>query len=386
MLSDAPEPAWPRVLGQERVKALLGSALRSGRLAHSYLFHGPEGVGKDAMALELGRVLHCAGGTMEACGECPSCIALDTMQHPDILLVTALPVGRNEESWDPPLEKLTPPDLAAVQEEYRRKGANPYHRVAVPRATVIKINSIREIRRQASLSTLDGKRRVVIISHAEEMGAEAENTLLKTLEEPFARTMLILTTAHRDALLPTIISRCQTVRFDPIPDLVIARALGERTPLNPAEALLLARLSGGSFARALELTEEDVARLRNEVAPFVRAVLWTDIPGLVRLIEGLSGGRDRRKVARFLEFLLAWFRDALVLSHGGAILSGDQEEDLKKFVENFGGADLAGIIPEVERAIFLLERNVYIKLVLLHLSVRLRRLLMPHRRGGTTHP
>ncbi|MEK9138888.1 MAG: hypothetical protein AAB393_17340, partial [Bacteroidota bacterium] len=146
--------SWNRVIGQERVKLHLLSALRNDRLPHAYLFVGNEGVGKDAAALELAKVLHCEGGNEQACDACPSCIRVNTLQHPDVKLVVALPVGKGEKSDDPPLEKLSQAEIQTIQEQYRLKGENPYHRISIPKATIIKINSIRDVRRESSLSTL----------------------------------------------------------------------------------------------------------------------------------------------------------------------------------------------------------------------------------------
>lgn len=213
---------WSRVIGQKRVKNLLLRTLQNGRLPHAYLFYGMEGVGKDAMAIELASTLHCERAAEEACGECASCLKMHSLEHPDIKFVVALPVGKNEEADDTPLARLPEADVRLVQEQLALKGMNPYHRVTIPRATIIKINSIRDVRRESSMTTFDRRRRVIIISNADQMGDEAANTLLKTLEEPSGNTMLVLTTAHRDRLLPTIISRCQGVRFDPLSEQEIS--------------------------------------------------------------------------------------------------------------------------------------------------------------------
>ena len=89
-------PLWPKVLGQTRVKRLLVAALQTRRIPHAYLFSGSEGVGKDAVALELARVLNCQRGGVEACGECSSCRRVASLQHPDIQLIVPLPVGKGE--------------------------------------------------------------------------------------------------------------------------------------------------------------------------------------------------------------------------------------------------------------------------------------------------
>jgi len=364
---------WPGVLGQPRVKRLLLSALQAGRIPHAYLFTGSEGVGKDAMALELARVLHCERGGEQACGECASCGRIAALQHPDVHLIVPLPVGKGEQSEDSPTARLTEHELRAIQEELRRKAENPYRRISIPRATIIKINSIREIRRETAMSTFDGRKRVFIIAQADRMGEEAANTLLKTLEEPPTDCLMILTTHRMDALLPTIRSRCQTIRFDPLTEEDLRLGLVDREGVEPAAASLVARLANGSYTKALELLEGGALDERKAVVMFVRHALGASPMQLSKDVDTLAEGRDRLRVERFLMLLQMWCRDALVLSHGGEIINVDQREDLERFVRKFPHADLSAVIADVEDAISLVRRNVYIKLVLYQLSVLLKR-------------
>ncbi len=363
---------WPRVIGQQRVKATLLSALRTGRLAHAYLFYGSEGVGKDAMALELARVIHCERGGEEACGECSSCVHLDSLQHPDVHFVCALPVGKGETVEDSPTAKLTEQEVDAIQEELKQKGADPYYRITIPRANIIKVNSIRALRRESSMSAAGGRRKVFVISGADCMGEEAANTLLKTLEEPAGNTILVLTTAHRDALLPTILSRCQNVRFDRLAEQEIRAALAERKGVEPRQAELVARLADGSYTRALSLLTEDVDQWRRDVLAFVRSALGNNVSLVMQAVEMVTELKDRGLVNRFLVLLLMWFRDALVLMHGGEVINVDQQEDLKRFLAKFPHADLLQALAHIEKAISLVERNVYIRLVILNLAIRLK--------------
>ncbi|HEX9006821.1 MAG TPA: DNA polymerase III subunit delta' [Bacteroidota bacterium] len=364
--------AWSQVIGQYRVKDLLLHALRSGRLPHALLFVGPEGVGKDAAALELARTIHCERGGEEACGQCNACRRVALLEHPDVRLVVPLPRGRDESDDDGPLEKLPEADIRAVQEEMRRKGADPYYRVVVPRANVIKVNSIREVRREASMTTSDHRRRVTIISQAEQMQPPAQNMLLKTLEEPAGDTMLILTTAHHDQLLPTIASRCQTVRFDQLSEGELARALVERNGVAPEAAAVTARLADGSYTRAVELLAEDLPALRRDVVQFVRHALSPGAGPLLDDIDRLADSRDRELIRRFLLLMMVWFRDAMVLANGGAVINLDQQEDLRRFVARFGTADLPRILNGAERALTLLDRNVQIRLLLINIALLTR--------------
>ena len=375
MLFDpAPAPAdlWPRVIAQPRVKHNLLSALRIGRLPHAYLFYGPEGVGKDAMAIELARTIHCETGRETPCGSCSACIRIGTMQHPDVRLVTPLPRGKDEQADDLPLAKLSSDQVALVRSEYRKKGEDPYHRVDVTGATAIKISSIREIRREATMTVAEGRKRVFLVSRADEMTDQAANALLKTLEEPSGACLLILTTANRDSLLPTIISRCQQVRFDLLPEGEIRKALIERDGVEPERAGLLSRLGYGSYARARDLLQDDVTEERNRVVAFIRSALSGNVEQIVAEGDRLHEAKDRELVRRFLSAILLWYRDALVLAQGGTVINLDHREDLERFVTRNPGADFYRAIAETERALSLLERNAYIKLIMNALAVRLR--------------
>jgi len=363
---------WPRVIGQERVKNLLLSSLRTNRLAHAYLFYGNEGVGKDAMALELARILQCENAGEEACDSCSSCIRMNSLQHPDVRFTTALPVGKGEKIDDAPLAKLGEAEVRIVQEQFSLKGKNPYHRISIPKANIIKISSIRDVRRRSTMSAFSGRRKIFIISRADEMGEEASNTLLKTLEEPGAETILILTTAYRDTLLPTILSRCQNVRFDPLTEEEIRMALIGRENVSMDDASIVARLANGSYTRAMDLLEADVTRQRHDVVAFVRLALGTNVVGLADEIDRLSDRRDKDATDRFLSLMLMWFRDVLVMVQGGSVINLDQSDDLKRFIAKFPRANLIGVVTDIDRAISLVHKNVYIKLVLLQLCVRLK--------------
>jgi DNA polymerase-3 subunit delta' len=289
-----------------------------------------------------------------------------------VKLVFALPVGKGEKSDDPPLAKLSENEIKIIQEQLKLKGTNPYHRISIPRANIIKINSIREVRRESSLSTFDARRRVIIISNADQMGGEASNTILKTLEEPSGKTMLILTSAQREALLPTIVSRCQNVLFDPLSEEEIRVALVERNGVDKDRAALVARLANGSYVRALELLDDDLARQRQDVILFVKHALGSNVVILTEEIDRLSAARDRDSVVRFLTLMLMWFRDVLVLMQGGEVINLDQEDDLRRFVAKFPDSNIIQVLADVENAISLVNKNVYIMLVLLQLSIQLR--------------
>ncbi|MCX6135517.1 MAG: DNA polymerase III subunit delta' [Ignavibacteriales bacterium] len=366
---------WDRIIGQHRVKELLRRVLSSGSVAHAHLFWGGEGVGKDAMAIEVGRALNCQVNPADPCGVCASCRKVDQLQHPNLRLIVALPVGKNEQSGDDPVAGLTEEQIESIQGQLKLKAENPYHRILVPKANFIKINSVRTLRREASLSSFEGGKRVFIISHAEEMNPEASNSLLKMLEEPPSDSVFILTTAHKEQLLPTILSRCQLVQFDPLSEEELQAALIDRHGVEPEQAALVARLADGSHTAALELLSIDIVAQRREAVQFLRLLLGTQKIPLALEVERIVALGDRNAVERWMKLLGVWLRDAMVLREQGesGLLNREQLKDLTSFNEKFPRARLSDALGSVETSIALVGKNGYLPLVVTSLAIDLKR-------------
>lgn len=365
--------SWDTIVGQSRVKTLLKRAIESHRLPHAYLFHGPDGVGKDAMALELAKVVNCERGGSTACGQCESCRQLSSLQHPNLKLIFPLPLGRNERAGDPPLAKLDASDVENVREQIRLKAQNPYHAISVPRATTIKVNSIRDVRREASLTAYRRGKKVIVIIDAEHMNDEAANALLKTLEEPMDDTLFILTTSYRDRLFPTIISRCQEIRFDVLSEHDIIGYLTSAANVEPSQAALTARLAHGSLARALELLGVDLHEQREAVLEFLRILSSASEYDIATYLEELSRDYDKEEIQRFLHLLQLWLRDALCLEEEyESIINIDQKENIRRFVKQFQGTPYSVLMASADRALSLISKNAYIPLVLTVLAQHVR--------------
>lgn len=373
--------SWDSIIGQRRVKNVVRSALRGARVPHAWLFTGIEGVGKDAVAMEIARVLRCENpgdGGAAACEACRGCVTAAALQNPNVRFVFALPVGKGEDSRsDSPLIRLGDAELAEVQEQTALKAKDPYHNVSIPKAHQIKIASIREIRRDASLAATEPGWRIVIVSEAGLMGDEAANAFLKTLEEPSRRTLLILTSSHRERLLPTILSRCQEVRFDPLNDEEIAEALRSRRGVDRTTAALTARLAGGSYSRAVELATGDLNETRHDVVALLRAALRRSPLALHAEIERLTTKGDRLGAEQVLVLLAQWLRDALTLRITGSdrfIVNADQIPDIESFNTKFAGAPLERMIEQIEQSVYRIRANAQIPLVFTVLGMKLEEL------------
>ena len=367
--------SWQRVIGQRRVKELLQRSIQKKQVAHAYLLFGSPGIGKDALAIEFARTLNCDKHGDEACDNCPSCTKSEAFQHPNIQLIFALPVGKGETKDHGPFEKLSEEQINEVREQLALKAKNLYHRIEVSKANFIKINSVREIRRGAALSSFQGGPKVFILMSVENMNAEASNSLLKTLEEPPPHTILILTSSEKSKLLPTIISRCQLIQCDLLEEADISNALIERDGVESEQAAIVARLAGGSYVAARELASKDWIEERKGVVNFLRSSLGSEGLGLSTAIEGLASDHDRVSLERWLKVLQSWLRDALMLKEYGveAAPLSMKHDDLKNFITKFPRANLISALEDVESYIALLNKNIYIPLVLTNLSIDLKK-------------
>lgn len=240
------------VLGHSRCIELLKRAIRKDKVVHSYLFLGNEGIGKKYVALQFAKVLNCLNREMEkedACDHCLSCKKIDHGLHPDVLLVE-------------------------------------------PEGQTLKVDQVRQMQRDLAYRPYEGERRVCILTAADRMAPHMSNTLLKTLEEPPLHTVIILLANHRKLLLPTILSRCQPIRFHPLPIPLVSKWLMEQKGLNEEEAHLLASLSEGSPGKALEIQEEIRQVSREELLKGLVGLQWLSFEKKESWAESLPSQRE----------------------------------------------------------------------------------------------
>lgn len=303
MLSSAPPGAPPmpfsEVIAQDRALLPLRSALRRGTLHHAYLFGGPEGVGKARAARLLAQAANCEGGTAgpggfreDPCGKCGPCRKISKGIHPDVHVLHEERVMVKAGAWEP------------------RGGRSPSKDIVVDQVRDL-------VDRRLALKRFEGRRRFVLVDPADAMNPQAQNALLKTLEEPPDDTTLVLVASSPDSLLPTIRSRCLRVPFSPVPaSAVEERLLAEGH--EPAAARLAAAISGGSLGRALSLDDEVLAAERDAV--LAAASLDPDDAG-AWLAFAKEHGEDRETAAALCELLLVWLRDVAAAQAGSESLA-----------------------------------------------------------------
>jgi DNA polymerase III subunit delta' len=293
--------SWHGIHAHDDVVEQFRRALTRGRLASSFLFAGPAGVGKRTFALKLAQAMLCQTRpetALDPCGECPSCLQAAAGTHPDLDVVAK------------PADKATiPVDLFIGDREHRRREGLCHN---------------------LSLRPSLGGRKIALIDDADHMNAEGANALLKTLEEPPPRSVLILIGTSPAKQLPTIRSRCQLIRFQPLPIEIVAELLVSKGFVaDAAEARRLAAHSEGSLQRALELTDPALWSFRNTLfqrlgEPVVPSLLLAKAVSAFVDAAGKEAPARRARFRQVVGFAAEFYR-ALLLTQSRGPLGDDRE-------------------------------------------------------------
>ncbi len=368
--------AWSAIAGQRRVQELLHTMWTAKRLPHAMMFHGPEGSGKSVVAIELAKVLNCERGEWNACDVCPSCQSISRLQHPRLRMVFPLP-ARSEENG--PYDKFSESELERVEEEIAAKASNPYYHIAYPGAQGIKISSIREILHEAALRNSAHGTTVALLLDAHLMNASAANALLKTLEEPRSDLMLILCTSRREGLLPTIVSRCQMLRFDPVSDRDAEDHLLRTTDCSPEEVRSVVRMCEGNLTMAHSLLGQEIHINRDLVLDFMRAVMAQDPHKLQSVIHAVSGNEKRPEFLLLMHMLQSWIADVVAVQQGAVqeLRNADLQEPIEKFARYYPNIDGGAAMAEIDHAVDLVRKNAHLALVMTVLALHLRAHIVP---------
>lgn len=316
--------AFSHILGQEKAIAVLRNALWNDRIPQAYLFSGYEGVGKKFSASMLAKALNCREKEDDACDTCVSCHKIDSGNHPDV-------------------------------------------RIIEPEGQFIKIDQIREMQRDVGYKPFEGKRKVYIVDHAETMRPEAANALLKTLEEPSADCLIILVTANVYALLPTVVSRCQFIRFVALGLEKLVEFLVQKVQLSPDRARLIASLSEGCPGRALAMDADDALQKRDAMERLLQTISGglQDVQVLFDQVETLMA--EKTAIHEYLDIILAWYRDMYLLHEQGdsrLVANTDAIERLQQTAESLSERQIRRLFEIVYQTKQDILRNANLQLTL----------------------
>jgi DNA polymerase-3 subunit delta' len=263
--------ALDQVLGQPFATRVLSSALAAGRPASAYLFFGPTGCGKKTAAMALAQALFCLEQPGLGCGACSSCKRVAGNKHPDYFVLS-------------------------------------------PQGSSFKVEQVRELLKEASMRPFEAPRRVMVLDKVETMSPEAANALLKVLEEPNSSLVFVLITTSRAKILPTIASRCQALRFGPLPEKVLSGLLVKDKGFDEKTARSLAGLSGGSVRIAQRLSGESGAELKDLAEGFLEAAAARSALGLLNWAHLVAA--EKKRLDEIFDLVLAYLRELWIDKSG----------------------------------------------------------------------
>ncbi len=325
-------PQWS-IQGQEHLTSALERSIHQGKLAHAYLLAGPPNVGKGTLALQMAQAVNCREDD-PPCGGCDQCRRIERGVHPDVQVIA------------------------------------PAQDARTSRARVeIGIDQVRDLQHAASLGPYEGKCIVFIIDGVERLSLEAANALLKTLEEPPDRVLLLLLASQEDALLPTIRSRCQRLELRPLPEESMVSVLTGEHGLSEEDARLLARLSAGRLGWALAAAKD----------PKVLGARQHALDTLLELIDGgleqrfkqsqevaTQFSRNRAAARETLGLWLGWWRDLMLMKEGTSelVVNLDARDGLEERKDQFSKEQVTEVVRELVATLERLEQNASPRLAL----------------------
>ncbi|MQA00341.1 MAG: NACHT domain-containing protein [Dehalococcoidia bacterium] len=364
--SDAPAPSGPQaseapwgIVGHDHAVGALRRAVEAGRLAHAYLFTGPPGAGKGALATRLAQALSCDTPAEDSapCLVCRSCRQVEAGESPDI-------------------ERIR---IGGVCDE----SGHPDH--SGDRSTRIRICQVRRVERVASLAPFRSRRRIFVIDTADDLQTEAAHALLKTLEEPPPTVLLLMLATDGDALLPTIRSRCQEIALRPMPAPALEAALVAHAGIAEHEARELSALAQGRYGLAMRMHADPSLRvLRETAAEEMARLVLADRNERFDAAETLAQRwtRERDSVLATLDTWRGWWRDVLQVTAGleGGVIS----ESARAASEACAPRDAVLALQAIQRAREHLLANTNAQLVLEVLMLDLPVLAGKEARGLAT--
>lgn len=322
--------SFSEILGQKYATEILKNSLKKERISHAYLFYGPEGVGKELTALTFAQTLFCKRREdYTYCNLCEICRKIKSNNYPD--LKTVQPEGMN-----------------------------------------VKIEQIREIQKDIFYKPIDGRRKIYIIKEAEKMNAESANCFLKILEEPPHYGIFILLTVHPYQLPETIISRCQLIRFEFVPQKDVLKILKDKLTLPEDKIKILSNLCFGQPGIAIEKGEE-LYKKRDKILELLLSLSPINLFYSLKIAEELRNLakeekiEERKKLIEILEIIIFLYRDLIILKEKGDIrllINQDKIKELENFSKNYPKENILKIIELLRENKGYVKRNVNINLVL----------------------
>lgn len=307
------------VIGQEQIKEHLQNAISMNKVSHAYILNGERGSGKEYIAKVFSATLQCEKGEIEPCMECHSCKQAASGNQPDIIFV----------SHEKP--------------------------------NTISVEDIRaQINNDIVIKPYSSPRKIYIINEGEKMTVQAQNALLKTLEEPPEYAVILILTSNVDTLLPTILSRCVVLNMKPVPDDKIKKFLMEELEIPDYKANICVAFARGNIGKAKMLaSSEDFDKVKEEAVTLVKYINDMEISEIVKAIKKIS--EYKFDVTDYLDILMVWYRDVLLFKatkDANSLIFKDELQSIRKTADRSTYEGIETIVKALQQAKRRLDANV----------------------------
>ena len=306
------------VVGHESIIGHFKSSIEQGKVAHAYLIHGEKGTGKKMLAGLFAKTLQCEAGGTDPCGTCRSCIQCDSGNQPDIIWVTH------------------------------------------EKPTVISVDDIREqVNNDIIIKPYSSRYKIYIIPEAELMNPQAQNALLKTIEEPPEYAVIMLLTNNLDKMLPTILSRCITLNLKPVGELDMMEYLS-RMGVPQAKAKFCVGFAFGNLGKAVRLaTSEEYNEIKHDCVQILKDINRMEIYDLIYAVKKMS--KYKLDIYDYLDIMMMWYRDILMLKVSGSpdkLLFKEEYATLKQQANYISYEGIENVLKALDKVKVRLEANV----------------------------
>ena len=347
----------------KKILSQLQSAYEKNKLAHAYLFYGSEGTGKEAIAIELAKLLNCENDNSKPCNKCNACNKINKLNHPDLKYIFPL-----SSKWKP----------EDIIKRIINKSQNIYAPVDQEGVTNISIDKIRELKNETKYPPYESKQKVYIITEADKMNRESANSFLKLLEEPPDYLTLILITSSKNVLLDTIRSRCRSIYFPRLSNDEILEVVKKFHPIDD-KILKVIKFCQGNLKKVFGSLEEDYETKQKLVLIFLRAAASGSAVKISDAVDDMFKKRDKNYLVEILNLIILWFQDVNhinTLNEEKTIINFDFSTELTNFSNAYSKSDFEQIINILEEAIQNVKRNIYAPLLLTVLALRIKESLI----------
>ncbi|HIT63612.1 MAG TPA: DNA polymerase III subunit delta' [Candidatus Ventrimonas merdavium] len=313
------------IIGHEQIKEHFQQAIENHRVSHAYILTGEAGMGRKSLANAFALTLLCEKGKSEPCMECHACKQVLSGNHPDLIYVS-----------------------------HEKPGS-------------IGVDDIRtQINDTILVRPYSSYYKIYIVDEAEKMTQQAQNALLKTIEEPPSYAIILLLTTNQEAFLPTILSRCVQLKLKPLKDFVVKSYLTEHLGVPEADADVYAAFARGNLGKAISLaSSEEFQLMRQEVMHLLKHLKDADISELLDYIRKLK--EDSLDIYECLDFMQLWYRDVLlykVTKDMNLLVFKDEYRAMNEISKNSGYDGLEKILEAIDKARTRLDANVNMELAM----------------------